>query len=566
MKWFCLASVWIWTSVLFAQPKEWMIPHIPQSSAWETRLVLANHADEDADFEIQLFAAGQPTTFEVPVNAGGEVSWPVPSGSCGLVFCDEATTSVKLVYRDLVRQGQAEFVLDDVLAQRLWFQMPTDEDTAWRGLAVMNPYSFAQELTFAGLNSAGESVQTVTQTVQGYRRWVGLLEDLFPAGGEQITRVEVRAIHPVTGLVLSGLANGQLLFLPGQSDGASALEAPLKNHLKTWFADYNAGQGLDYLDAPFETFENGDPDRDGLPPHQYLRDIRYGPFERNNLDLWLPDSQADTPLAIFIHGGAFVGGSKQAVSNGSLNRLLGAGVAVASIHYRWAARSIDAALDMPIPNGEGSVHDENGARLDYILRDCARSVQFMRFMAETWRIDGARIACFGSSAGGGASMWIGTVPDLAVRNHADPVLRESTRINGIGHLNSQVSYNWLVWPEFLEFTPEFLFDTVNDHVRLLQMSLEDQIYTETGRGLSRLLDYHGHLSSDDPAVYTQNQNPDLDENQIQNASEIIHHPRGHVAIYERCNQIGIPCDIRTEPVMDSAYQSVNDFLLAVLLP
>ena len=566
MRWIGFATVLIWANALLAQQREWFIPHIPESQSWETSLVFNNDSTSQAAFEIQLFTAGVPTSFEVSAAPGAEVTWPVPSGSCGNVFCDQAAVSVRLIYKEQVQQGRADFLLDDALSKRLRFQLPKEEDTLWRGLAVMNPYSFAQELEFSALDSDGTVVAGTSLEVAGYQRWVGLVEDLFPGGVPSVTRIEVSAFYPLTGLMLSGLTNQQLLFLPGHSSGSPDLQRPLKNQFKTWFADYNASQGMDYLGAPFETFENGDPDRPGLPPHRYLRDIRYGPYERNNLDLWLPENASKMPLAIFIHGGAFVGGSKQSVPTGSLNALLGAGVAVASIHYRWAARSVDAALNMPIPNGEGSIHDVNGARLDYILRDCARAVQFMRYKAGTWQLDGARVACFGSSAGGGASMWIGTSPDMAVRNHPDPVLRESTRINGIGHLNSQVSYNWLIWPETLAMDPDFLFETVTDNQRVLQFSLDDQIYNSEGMALSNLMDYYRHLSIDDPAVFTLNQNPDLEENQIQDSSEIIHHPRGHAAIYDRCNDIGIPCSIRTEIVMDSAYQSVNEFLLAVLLP
>src|SRR5262245_1408742 len=46
---------------------------------------------------------------------------------------------------------------------------------------------------------------------------------------------------------------------------------------------------------------------------QVSRDLRYGPHqERNTLDLYVPKSDAPLPLIVWIHGGAWQGGSKDA--------------------------------------------------------------------------------------------------------------------------------------------------------------------------------------------------------------------------------------------------------------
>jgi hypothetical protein len=39
-------------------------------------------------------------------------------------------------------------------------------------------------------------------------------------------------------------------------------------------------------------------------------DVRYGPHERNVLDVWQVPSTAPTPVLIYFHGGGFVGGDK----------------------------------------------------------------------------------------------------------------------------------------------------------------------------------------------------------------------------------------------------------------
>lgn len=41
------------------------------------------------------------------------------------------------------------------------------------------------------------------------------------------------------------------------------------------------------------------------------RDIKYGPADRNLLDVFVPETTSARPVLIFVHGGAFVGGNKR---------------------------------------------------------------------------------------------------------------------------------------------------------------------------------------------------------------------------------------------------------------
>lgn len=75
-----------------------------------------------------------------------------------------------------------------------------------------------------------------------------------------------------------------------------------------------------------------------------LSDVRYGPNRRNTLDFWESPAGGPSPLAVFIHGGGFVGGSKEAVDPQARRDLLDAGVAVAAINYTFVTeRRIPAA-------------------------------------------------------------------------------------------------------------------------------------------------------------------------------------------------------------------------------
>ena len=337
----------------------------------------------------------------------------------------------------------------------------------------------------------------------------------------------------------------------GQDVGQDAAR-PL---LERWFEDYNAGQGTDYIDAQHTTNASGDPRYAQAPAHEHREGVAYGPFPRNELDLWLVRASEPAPIAVYIHGGGFQSGSKDNVHRTAriVPRLLEAGVSVASISYRYAYRDPEAALRAEIPNGEGSVHDVNGARLDYILRDCARAIQYLRYRAAEWGIDPERIGAWGGSAGAGCATWTGAVDDLAQPDHADPVLRESTRLKVVGHTNGQPTYSWLRWPELLQMEADFVFGLVEgEAVRLTQISLEGLRDTEQGQQLGQVLDYYEHLGPQDPPFYTQNARPDLDETMITSGGEVIHHPRAHVALYQRCVDAGLMCEIDT-PILRSGY-------------
>jgi triacylglycerol lipase len=48
------------------------------------------------------------------------------------------------------------------------------------------------------------------------------------------------------------------------------------------------------------------------PATQVSRDLRYGPDERNRLDLFVREGTANAPVLVFVHGGGFVMGDKHA--------------------------------------------------------------------------------------------------------------------------------------------------------------------------------------------------------------------------------------------------------------
>lgn len=154
-------------------------------------------------------------------------------------------------------------------------------------------------------------------------------------------------------------------------------------------------------------------------PTPDLAEVKYGPRERNVLDLWQANSATPTPLVVYIHGGGFSNGSKERISEALIKRCLKAGISVMSINYRLS------------PEVQFPAH----------YMDCARAIQFARAHAKEWNIDPQRLAATGSSAGAGTALWIGFHDDFADPRNSDPVLRESTRLVCMAVTAAQCTYD-----------------------------------------------------------------------------------------------------------------------------
>jgi len=144
----------------------------------------------------------------------------------------------------------------------------------------------------------------------------------------------------------------------------------------------------------------------GLAPQPPTHpDVKYGPYARNVMDVWLAKSERPTPVLVSIHGGGFSGGNKS-VSHSLLAECLRSGISVVAITYRLS--------------GE--------AKAPAQFLDSARAIQFVRSKAKEWNLDPTRFAATGGSAGAGISLWLGFHDDLADPKSEDPVLRQSTRL------------------------------------------------------------------------------------------------------------------------------------------
>jgi len=122
---------------------------------------------------------------------------------------------------------------------------------------------------------------------------------------------------------------------------------------------------------------------EGTKAHRDLDYVKDG-HPRNKLDLYVPE-KADGPLPVivWVHGGAWLGGSKD---NPPALPLVRHGYAVASINYRLSQHA-------PFPAQ---------------IEDCKAAIRWLRANAKTYNLDPAHIGVWGASAGGHLVALLGT--------------------------------------------------------------------------------------------------------------------------------------------------------------
>jgi acetyl esterase/lipase len=120
-----------------------------------------------------------------------------------------------------------------------------------------------------------------------------------------------------------------------------------------------------------------------------LTDIRYGSEDPAHqvLDLYLPPGRRRAPVVLWIHGGGWRTGTRKEVA--PVVSLVSSGYALASIDYRLTPE----------------------ARFPAPLDDCRAAVRWLHAHAGDYRLDSARVAAVGSSAGGHLAALLGVIPD-----------------------------------------------------------------------------------------------------------------------------------------------------------
>jgi arylformamidase len=281
-----------------------------------------------------------------------------------------------------------------------------------------------------------------------------------------------------------------------------------------------------------------------LPPPDFAN-MRYGPFERNLLDLWQAKAPGPRPLLVYIHGGGWDAGDKSAVKiapyrKDLLGVMLQQGISVASVNYRYSHM---ASLPAPV-------------------YDAARAIQFLRSRAQALNLKKDRVAATGASAGGCTSLWLAYHPDLANPSSGDPVERESTRLCAAYAVNPQTSID-----------PRDILGWVGDQVMNHQMiwrsvgakSRQDALaHYDRFQSLYRAFSPINFVSRDGAPVLLI-YGTAWSVLPAKTPGEAIHHPILGLKLKEKADAVGAICILTIEDPADPALASPFEFLSKYLM-
>ncbi len=273
-------------------------------------------------------------------------------------------------------------------------------------------------------------------------------------------------------------------------------------------------------------------DQRPLSPPTYAN-VSYGDHENQVIDFWRADIPGKGPLVVYIHGGGFTGGSKDSIGAVRVERLLGLGIHVAAVEYRFLKHA-------KLP----AAHD-----------DAVRAIQFIRSKSSEWGIDRERIGAFGGSAGAQLVAYLAWRDDLADPDSEDPIARESTRLAAVAPLHGQASMDLDWWIENIPGYDQ-PHNPISDYIDMDGVALE---------AMKRELSIMNHISSDDPPVFmTYRMKPD-DRIPERNAEGWkIHHVNFGIAMEERLQKAGVEVTLKY-PGPQTRYDNEIDFFVDKLV-
>ena len=256
-------------------------------------------------------------------------------------------------------------------------------------------------------------------------------------------------------------------------------------------------------------------------PEPTMANVSYGPHAKHVLDFWKAESDTPTPVAIYIHGGAWRGRDKVDARGWlDIQSLLDAKISVVAISYRLLKDAEDVEPFVKAP-----------------MEDAARALQFVRGKAKEWNIDKTRVGVSGCSAGACTALWLAYHDDMADPESKDPVAREATRVTCVVADIAQTS---LDPKQVREWIPKATYGAHAFNKKTLDEVLEDR---------DKLLPWINEYSpwalvtkDDPPTVLSYGGKadfPDLSEHPFAK----VHSAAYGIGLKRRCDEVGVSCDI-----------------------
>lgn len=265
--------------------------------------------------------------------------------------------------------------------------------------------------------------------------------------------------------------------------------------------------------------------------------VAYGPHPENVLDFWRANAAAPTAVVVYF------GDNARIRRDPIIGECLAAGVSFGAVSFRDVRR---------------------GATIPDVLRECARSIQFLRANARTWNIDPVRVAVYGESFGATTSLWLAFHADLAEPSNPDPILRQSTRPICAGSFSGQFSFDPFRWIDLFGRKAADRFAGAYEKPQLWGVATEDDLRGPAGRRIRADCDVISLIKKNSPPVFLVAHRP----NELTTSGEFLHHPKLSQLLYERCRAVGAPviADIPALQIRPGAGEPATwrDFVFRVL--
>jgi acetyl esterase/lipase len=287
---------------------------------------------------------------------------------------------------------------------------------------------------------------------------------------------------------------------------------------------------------------------DSLAIKPTLANVPYGEHERQVLDVYKADSTSPTPVVFYIHGGGWVSGDKTLTDRIALKRFLDAKFTVVAINYRFVPQAVEAGIKPPV---------------QWPLHDAARALQFTRSKAKEWNLDPSRIGATGGSAGAASSLWLAFHPDMADPKSADPVARESTRLQCAGVTGAQTCFDPKLMKEWIS-NIRYGGHAFGFRPTEQRESGWEQFYAARDSIMPWIEEYSPYhlVTADDPPVLLEYPRPPIPGTEA--GTDPTHAAGFGVGLAEKIKSVGGTVYLVYPGSPEEKYKSTTDFLIAML--
>lgn len=275
--------------------------------------------------------------------------------------------------------------------------------------------------------------------------------------------------------------------------------------------------------------------------YNVYKNISYGPDTKNTLDLWIADSKSKSPFVIYIHGGGFGAGSKNAAYSKNnfkrVKKLLKNNISFATIDYSFK-------------NNEDFLFSS--------LNDAKRALQFLRFNSEKYNLSKDKVALMGSSAGATSSLWIGLQDDMSDKNSPDPILRESTKVSCIVGMAAAHSLNLNRWKNMADVDEAYLKSIFKKYLgkmdaeKWMQRSFDENYISE--------VDFFEKMDANDPPIFIFNPGKNR---KPKNIADFHHNPLHAKVLKQKADSLKLKNVVYAPRIgiIDKSGQGVVDFII-----